>query len=1579
MVISQKRRKKFSIRKISRLFWISFLIPLFMFAGKASAQVPTGNPCKIPLVGPGRVVDNDVSGLIGLLGLNVSLLDGRAEIKKLVDGDLSNSIAITQLASVDVISPVVSIRDLKQSYPAGTRAGFMIKLNDGTLSGLLGNGSLLDLDLLNGLLDLLQNNLRIRTYLNNEETGDSKLVSIIRVSELSPTGLQEIYIETEEEFDEIELVTTGVNSSLLSSLAIHYAFVEPAPGCPLAEEPMISTSRFSPSVAVEHGGFVSSEGRVIDNNIDNSATITSGSLLGISVSGEITVKSKISIPAGSQVGFVIGSVSLNLLGGGIIVETNGGDNNSGAGLLGLSLLGDKQYIGFTTTAPCTEITIRGAAGVLGLSAINVYYAFAYIDSDGDGVYDPLDICNNGNDNMDSDGDGIPDECDVCSVNAGTDVYLCSEDPESYDLGAALGLSSGYSWSILQAPSGSNAAINTAGSITGMTLPGTYTIKVFSGTACSDTVNIIRRDVIQNTACNVPIVGRNVTFFTPPDIRCVLCLDNLTGENSGNHVAVIDKDLSNYMEDGDLIDLGLIGRTAIVGVRDNSRTYPAGARAGFVVGSTGGLLNLDLLQGLEIRTYLGGTLQERASVGSNQEAGLLGAELLDAADGQRRVDFVTTKPFDAIVLVKGNLLNVGLLDQSLHVYYAYQQPANSDCSQAEEGDCTQYLQAESDYRADISYANSGITSTLCVGCEIFNVGNLIDDDLNDSTIIRLPVGLDLGALLGALGAGNDNTIASVSVRTPQVIVGAHQAGFTFSPPPGVLGLLNANLLAGISINTYLNGVKQETVSGTNASLLNLAALGAGNEVKKKASLSFLTTLPFDEIQFALGGLLPDLLGDYEVYNAFIRPDSDGDGTPDCSDICCSSNDNLVGDDGLPACGFIYDYDATCRLCPATVVISGDDYIPDNKYLLYRNGNKVTTRHSADTIIFHPDTAGIVQYQLVDSLTQKVVKNLSLNVYPAHTTWIANAGDSNWRNIDNWISDTGESTTYPRWCTNVFLSDSAANYPVLTEKEKCRDITFGDCSSIGKIHKLEYRYAFVDFNVERNEWTMLSAPLRYMYSGDYFADLSWEHLDSPEIFLCQFDVDYSNGKQNPDGIGGRYLGNFSRPFSNLQVPIHAGDGLLLWVTGFPLPDTSFPTGTPYKFPRRDSTNADVLFSYHDEDNVLIGDPFYLQRDNGFNDYAWTVDTVVPDRDNRFRFIFEESMDPVDSTVYVPVQGGRTIMIGNPFISHIDFDQFYMDNQSYIHNYYRAWDSDRFYTYIGDSLDLSGTSWSGLNNLLSTINHPDSVVNQYIAPMQAFFIDVKEGDNIRLKFTQAASTAVGIGVSMLKSAAGEPADLLRLNLKAGEKSSVAFVALAQGASEGYKAGEDIFKLFSPIADVPEIYTVADKTAIEINVTDTGAGDMLIPVGIKTNQTGTMNLEITGAGNVQSAKEIYLIDREKNKKYDLRSSQTAISFEKESADDYLEGRFYLSFEAAGGTPTGSGEQPDAAGAIQVFVNNGYVTVSSSEEITGLKLYDLSGKMIYSLAGSGKYIEKFAMPQSGVSILTIETTERIENRKIIF
>ncbi|MDR1730169.1 MAG: T9SS type A sorting domain-containing protein [Prevotellaceae bacterium] len=1488
------------------MVWISFLIPFFSIS--AQGTVITTTPCNTPLVGPGRVVDNISDALVSLLGNSAGQLDN------LLNGDLTDSVAFNTVSLG--ATPIVSVKDIERSYAAGLEVGFVVKTE-----------AALNIDLLS--------NFQLNTYINNVLVETSYPTSSVTQN----FGTNEIRISfvTTQPFNEVELATAGLAS--VGTVSVYYAFVQ-QPGCGDFEckKSVISGSPVFTGTVTTTETFTATQATVSNSaNVTNADTTDHATMNVLSILGgnaTITVHPGQTIPGGSAAGFVIDPGLLNVANNVTLITSMNGtmvEAKAGSSLVSLSLGNNLQAINFATTLPYNEINIM-LSGVAG--SIDVYYAFISFDDDNDGFYNCVDKCPGGNDGIDSDGDGIPDDCD-CVLDAGPDFYLCS-GIAGYDLGG-LNLGTGLTWSLLSAPSGATVDPST-GVISGMGQTGTYSVLVSKSSTCSDTINIIQRDALEFAACNTPIAGSNVIIFDPSNGGCLLCLLN---GGSGNANNVIDTDLSNYIESTSLINVA--NDTPIVGVQDKSVVYPAGTRTGFVISSSGGLLNANLLAGFTVSTYLNGVLQETATAGGTT---LLATDVVGGSGAQQRIGFVTTKPFNAVVLSQTSLLNVSLFS-ALDVYYAFQEPANG-CGQTSQS-CTNNLLAGNDYKATIEYARSGITGLACVGCGITSLGNLLDNDLTNYANITLVAGV--------------GSTASVSVRTPLTIGANNQVGFVFSSSTG---LTDVSLLSGMQITTYLDGVQQQTY--TASSLANVGLLGGGNG---QSILSFLATMPFNEVSFSVSGLAGVALS-IDVYNAFVMQDSDGDGVPDCIDKCCLGNDNIVGDDGLPvACEITVNYDATCRLCPVTVVLGGPGLSPSETYSLNRNGALIGSFVS-DSLSFTTDAAGVIQYELVEGTTAPApVKNVLLNIYPDAATWNVAAATATWKDSANWVSDLDSSKAYPIWCTDVTIPENAAVYPILVAGDECRDITFKNGASVGKIQSLKYRHAFVEYNVQRNMWQMVSAPLRYMFTADYSADTSWEDDMAPEIFISQFDVDYSNGKLNPDGLPGTAFGNFGLPFSNLEVPMNPADGIALWVTGSPYPDISFPTGTPYLFPRRNADTTDVEFDYYYQNgDTLIGGTFSLPRGNDIkNEPVWTQNST-PDLNNRFRFIFEQGMNSADSTLSVPVQGGRTVMVGNPFMSHIDFEQFYIDNQSNVYDYYRIWNANQFYTYLGINGDVPGLS--GLTTL-PTITGANDTIGQYIAPMQAVFLDTKGTGEINLEFSPRASTAVNN--SKLRSAAVEPANVLRLHLKAGEKSSVALIALAPGASNAYNAGEDIYKLFSPMKEVPEIYTIAGETAIEINVTNADAGNIQIPVGVKTTQTGIMNLEITGAENVQSEKEIYLIDREKNKKYDLRAAQP-ISFEKESADN-LEGRFYISFE--GVAPVDPNDQP-VNNTIQVFINDGSVTVSSSEEITGLRLYDLSGKMIYSRTGSGKYVEKFVAPvQSGVSILTVETVGKIENRKIIF
>ena len=116
--------------------------------------------------------------------------------------------------------------------------------------------------------------------------------------------------------------------------------------------------------------------------------------------------------------------------------------------------------------------------------------------------------------------------------------------------------------------------------------------------------------------------------------------------------------------------------ASITVTDQKATYPIGSFAGFdVFNSTA--LNLDLLGGVFITTYLDGALQESKSA-NNLLLNLIGSTGI-ATSSRRRIGFVTTKPFDEIKYSQGQLVGVNL--GTTQVFGAVVSKTAADCAGA----------------------------------------------------------------------------------------------------------------------------------------------------------------------------------------------------------------------------------------------------------------------------------------------------------------------------------------------------------------------------------------------------------------------------------------------------------------------------------------------------------------------------------------------------------------------------------------------------------------------------------------------------------------------------------------------------------------------------------------------------------------------------------------------------------------------------------------------------------------------------------------------------------------------------------
>ena len=832
--------------------------------------------CNNPIVGKGVVVDQ-------LGGSLVSALANPGDWEILTDGDLTNFIAFNGLDLVGIgTTPLVSLKDVTQTYPAGRRVGFVLEAE----GGLLGADVLSDFE--------------IRTYLDNQlqETAPvGDVGSPIEVNLFAGTGSRRrVSFVTTQPFDEVELYLRGVaNISLVSAVRIYYAYEE-VDGCDYNCVTALTTTHYPSVVASTNcelfiGPVCTEVGFNNFNNVTNADTTDRASdLFILAESNYLDLDIGEDIPAGYEVGFAVEQVgllnllTLNVLGGMTITTYNDGatvesislnDPLANVGVFN----GGINLLSFTTTQAFDQVRITISSVLSLATTYRIYYGFVRPDSDADGFPDCVDTCV-GDNNFDADGDGTPDACDMdCVVDAGPDFSVCP-DADTFVIFAA---EPGETWSAVPGNPGS-ATISPAGVVTGLTVQGVYQFELSNGT-CSDIVTITYVAAQGDLDCNVPIAGAGTLIND--NGSCQMC-------GSADADNLLDGNLGNFAEDNNLLSLSITipgTTTPLISVRDTLREYSAGSRAGFVLNFPAGLLSTGLLTAFELRTYNDGVLVETAGSGAMS---LLSVDAL-GTNGVQRVSFLTTQAFDEVeIAVQGGLVSLDLLT-TVRVFYAF--TADPACVSASDfADITEYcgipLTAASDYCAEIVYERSSFSGIACVGCTIDSIGHLINSDLTQSASIDL--------ILAALGD------VSLSVGVNQDIPAGTRTGFAVEFDNSFLDL---NVLEDLEINTYNDGVLQESFS-TNSPVVSLNLFGNGGNI---AYFSVVTAADFDEVQFTVDASVASATVDggvIKVYYAYIQSDIDGDGTPDCLDKCCLGDDNDDGDgDGEPL--------------PCDVLIAADD--------------------------------------------------------------------------------------------------------------------------------------------------------------------------------------------------------------------------------------------------------------------------------------------------------------------------------------------------------------------------------------------------------------------------------------------------------------------------------------------------------------------------------------------------------------------------------------------------------------------------------------------------------------------------------
>ena len=289
----------------------------------------------------------------------------------------------------------------------------------------------------------------------------------------------------------------------------------------------------------------------------------------------------------------------------------------------------------------------------------------------------------------------------------------------------------------------------------------------------------------------------------------------------------------------------------------------------------------------------------------------------------------------------------------------------------------------------------------------------------------------------------------------------------------------------------------------------------------------------------------------------------------------------------------------------------------------------------------------------------------------------------------------------------------------------------------------------------------------------------------------------------------------------------------------------------------------------------------------------------------------------------------LTGNPYTATIDITSL-------------SWDA---------GVDQSIQIWDGSNYISGTAS---GVGNYLVAPGQGFFVHT--GNNANFNFSTTALTTSSMPLYKSQN------PLLKLRASSSQYEDVTYLCIDDIATQNFDKKCDAPKMFTPVEEVPQLYTVSsDGKKLSINSVNQLGETM--PLFFRAGVNGEFSIE---AVKVSGFSTVILEDLFTGAKTDLLKDDYTFYYSTEQPDD----RFVLHF-----TPLGL-EQNDPAG-INVFSYGDNIIINiDNNRVSTVFVYDLMGKeIIKAEAQQGRNV--FKINDKGLFIVSVVLDNGIVNRKV--
>lgn len=613
------------------------------------------------------------------------------------------------------------------------------------------------------------------------------------------------------------------------------------------------------------------------------------------------------------------------------------------------------------------------------------------------------------------------------------------------------------------------------------------------------------------------------------------------------------------------------------------------------------------------------------------------------------------------------------------------------------------------------------------------------------------------------------------------------------------------------------------------------------------------------------------------------------------------------------------------------------------------------------------------------------------------------DGSWNDRNNW-----SLKSVPDDNTIVYLLGNREIYPVLkdTETNICKEIYFLPGAQLGRSDLLTYEKVHVQMNLglkgseqrksmdinepllyaaeysapslARNRWHMLSIPLGSVFSGDF------SFGGYPGTDMAKIEINNSTS--------GHVLNADWSTFATMTEKLEPAKGFIYRMNGY-------RNEWPYLESGRDNSYSEfglklvngILELPYYENSIMSSahrihkynentrtSTFYLLSSSG----DITNNKQTADRGNTgYRFIFEEnaSLSPnVTYRVENNVQGNM-VLVGNPYMSAIDFDKFYEDNKDVIKPLYQLWTGNTFAAY-----DILTGKVSG--------EVDDNQIDQLIAPMQSFLVELKEDidvDEANLIFNIKNITPARLTTnSALKSESMKTMnDAITITATNSVGEVETFIAQHTDGSSVFSEMEGK-KLIASIETMPDIYLLKSieegtnrQTGIPFAIIGSDRVEMPLAVACSLKD----KMKFTFAGMDRNDATITFIDIEKGISRDI-TGMSIFEYEFDhtplvSANHTVvaeEDRFRIRFvPKAVGT-----ESLKDIGSILISKNESSINVmtTGNDLIQQVNLYDIQGRVLFKAAAINDMY--YTIPRQNAAypliILEVVTNNDVKRFKIM-